>query len=119
MPTSSVFIEYLLRAIYDSIRKHILPLIEVWIIANFEGHFQEIPSNKPRYFLVDKNLPLSIKNPKALEKEFRKQLCIRYIQTLFAKKNFYVFMYHLLKLLQNKKGQKDLGYPRKKQSFSL
>ena len=60
--------EYMLRAIYDSIRKHILLLIEFWIITNFKGHFQEIPSNKPRYFLVDKNLPLSIKNPEMFEK---------------------------------------------------
>ena len=32
---------------------------------------------------------------------------------------FIYTFYHFLKPLQNKKGQKNLGYPRKKQSFSL
>ena len=40
-------------------------------------------------------------------------------KTQFIKLSGRIFTKKNLKPLQNKKGQKNLGYPRKKQSFSL
>ena len=46
MPSSSVFIEFMLSAIYGSICKHFLFLSEVCFILRFKGHFKAIRSKK-------------------------------------------------------------------------
>ena len=43
----TVFMKYILCAIYNPICKYLLVLSEFWIFTNFRGLFQAITSNKP------------------------------------------------------------------------